>query len=59
MSVSHGYSVVFPSFLRKGESGLCNLWETAVAAVKAGDTDKGSGQNQEEPPSHLHEPGLR
>lgn len=59
MSVSHGYSVVFPSFLRKGESGLCNLWETAVAAVKTGGTDKGSGQNQEEPPSHLHEPGLR
>lgn len=59
MSVSHGDGVGFFSFQRKGERGLCNLWEMAVAAVKAGGTDKGSGQNQEEPPSHLHEPGSQ
>lgn len=57
ISVSPGDSGFF-SFLKKAEGGLCHLWDRAVAAVKFGATDEGSEQNQGEPPSCPHEPGI-
>lgn len=50
--------MVFFSFPRKAEGGLCHLWDREVTAVKVGGTDEGSGQNQGEPPSCLHEPSI-
>lgn len=55
--MSRGDSGFF-SFLKKAEGGLCHLWDRAVAAVKVGGADEGSGQNQGEPPSCPHELGI-